>query len=778
MSKGKKPDKGKQEDEFDFLGKLTKPSDMKIDLNDPKLMKELQGMGWGDDDNMDIDPDLAELEKQIDEEEKNEAPVHHGKEMTAEEIENAHFDEDDLNDPALLAELEDAEDPEDDKVGEVSNRIEELKQQIEISKQNALKEKARGNKEAALDHLKLMKSLQAELESSERLLTVHKLSQKGNPKQKKPNDAPPPDEDFDYTTIVSVSVLDYEKERSVQRNKSEIVETIEMQITIITNNINFGILSQEAYVSGMQDQISEYKKLIAAGNDRGTYSKHIQLMEQEIQEMSEMQEEEEVEEVAPPAPVARAPDPVVPPVPQVDHQELMHNIRYKVVYESFEEGKEAFTYLKNLGKEELCVGLLAKLEKWQEVIKTYRAGKEPTAEIKPLGPQDITGMPEEERKARVRKLMEFCTVQIARYKDLALAALRLKDKEQAIAYKREMTGYENKTKRLDEALKNPWQIPPEVSVKTVTKSVPQINEDVEPGALEITYGKAAGLSDKEDYIIAYSLVAGDTLAGSTEKLSKICEKGVNHTFTIKVDQRNFGSLFKKHVIFEVFEYHRLRSNKSMGTCNVKLEGLAKQCTFKTLLLLARKGPQIDLTFRINKSLTVPETKQIVEKVEYVEDLCVPFKSPEGRLVHSSAPHAPAVEERKVEETKDEGNFDDIAQDEYENPNVIRNLLSFEVLEVEIERLKKIIIDTRSNGNNADKIMNLQRELMKNKSIIEAQVGNGVITPQQYKEVIQNQVQHDIRLAQFYKQRGKKEHLLTVVNRVKIMKKEIEELNNS
>ena len=106
------------------------------------------------------------------------------------------------------------------------------------------------------------------------------------------------------------------------------------------------------------------------------------------------------------------------------------------------------------------------------------------------------------------------------------------------------------------------------------------------------------------------------------------------------------------------------------------------------------------------------------------------------------------------------------------------MISFEVLEVEIERLKKIIIDTRSNGNNADKIMNFQRELMKNKSIIEAQVGNGVITPQQYKEVLQNQVQHDIRLAQFYKQRGKKEHLLTVVNRVKIMKKEIEELNNS
>ena len=179
-------------------------------------------------------------------------------------------------------------------------------------------------------------------------------------------------------------------------------------------------------------------------------------------------------------------------------------------------------------------------------------------------------------------------------------------------------------------------------------------------------------------------------------------------------------------------------------------------------------------------MAVAEFKQVVEKVEYIEDLPIPFKSPQGKVIHSSGiqPVSQGPKSLIKEEEKKSQSFDDIGQDEMENPNVIRNLVSFEVLELEIERLKGVIVQLRTNGNNADRIINIQRELMKNKAIIEAQVSNGVISPLQYKEVLENQVQHDLRLAQFYKEKGKKEHLAMVVNRVKIMKKEIEELNNS
>ncbi|OMJ67453.1 hypothetical protein SteCoe_35379 [Stentor coeruleus] len=783
--------------------------DFKFDFKDPDLMNELKAMGWSDDEeNMDIDPELAEMEKEIEKEDNYDPSMHQGKQLTAEEIENMKFDEDDLDDPNLLAELEEAEDRSEDPVLKMTNRCEELKQQIEVAKQTAIKYKQSGNKDKALEYIKAMKSLQVELESSENMLNVHQIAQRkkekgnkaGNSKPKEPAFLP---DSFDFTTIVSMSVLEYEKERALARKKKDIVDTIDMQIDIITNNINFGILTQEAYIESIESKIKEYDEIVKKGQDNGAYEKHLELMRKELEEANNMEEEEEEEEQqeeeevkAPPpksstvnipnplqsspAPVAPPPKPIEPQAPQVQadiHERLMQNIKYKSVYESFEEGKEAFNYLKGTGKSELCEKLMNKLEIWQKIVKQYERGNEVKSEIKPLCPTDITGVTEEERRKQFRTLIEFSTSQAAKCKEQALAALKSKDKELAAQYKREMLVNENKSKLLEEGMKNPWQPPPEIAVRSFVKSVPQTNDDLEPGVLEIAYGKATGLSDKENYLITYSLVAGETLAGATDKFTKVCERGFNHTFTLKLESRNFASLFKKHIIFEVFEYHMIRSNKSQGNCNIKLEPLAKQCVFKTSIQLSRKGPSIEVTFRIHKSLSVPEMKQVVEKIEYVEDLCAPFKSIDGIMLSKTSAKTNVVEERK-EEKKQEANFDDVAEDEYDNPNVIRNLLSFEVLEYEIERLKSVIIDLRSNGKNADNIMNFQRELMKNKSIIEAQVGNGMISPEQYKQVLENQVAHDMKLAEFYKAKGKKEHFGVVANRIKIMKKELEELNNS
>lgn len=781
--------------------------DFKFDFKDQDLMNELKAMGWSDDDeNMDIDPELAEMEKEIENDEELVPPVHQGKQLTAEEIENMKFDEGDLDDPDLLAELEEAEDHSEDPVLKMTNRCEELKQQIEAAKQKALKYKQEGNREKALEYLKAMKSLQVELESSENMLNVHQIAQKNKEKGKKAGNSKPKDpaflpDSFDFTSIVSMSVLEYEKERALARKKKDIVDTIDMQIDIITNNINFGILTQEAYIQSIESKIKEYDEIVKKGQDNGAYEKHLELMRKELEEANNMeedeeeqQEEEEVKAPPPkpssdsipnplqssPAPVAPPPKPYEPQVPQVQadvHERLMQNIKYKSVYESFEEGKEAFKYLKATGKSELCEKLMNKLEVWQKIVKQFEKGNEVKSEIKPLCPSDITGMTEEERRGQFRKLIDFSTKQAAKCKEQALAALKSKDKELAAQYKREMLVNENKSKQLEEGMKNIWQPPPEMAVRSFVKSVPQTNDDLEPGILEIAYGKATGLSDKENYIITYSLVAGETLAGTTDKFTKVCERGFNHTFTLKLESRNYASLFKKHIIFEVFEYHMIRSNKSQGNCNIKLEPLAKQCVFKTSIQLSRKGPSIDVTFRIHKSLSSPEMKQVAEKIEYVDDLCAPFKSIDGIMLTKASATINVVEERK-EEKKQETNFDDVAEDEYDNPNVIRNLLSFEVLEYEIERLKSVIIDLRSNGKNADNIMNFQRELMKNKSIIEAQVGNGMISPEQYKQVLENQVAHDMKLAEYYKTKGKKEHFGTVANRIKIMKKELEELNNS
>ena len=793
---GKKP---KQADDFDILGKLNMGSNMEIDINDPELMKELKGMGW-DDDDMDLDPEMAELEKEIEDEEDFEIPK--GREMTAEEIEKAQFDDDDLMDPELEKELEEAEGRENDPALQASIRIDTLTKQIEAAKANAIREKQNGDKDKALEHLKAMKSLQAELDSTQKLLTIHQITQKPKP------DGQPP-EDFDFTSIVSLSVLEHEKDSATKRKKRDVVETIEMQIDILTNNINLGLLSQEDYIQSLESKIQEYSSLTTGPHSK-FYSKHVELMKQELEEAAQQEEEEDEEEEAQGLPESSPSVPSVPasnpsssppvpvqapmPSPKIEdnHEDLMKNIKYKTVFESFDEGKLAFQYLKNIGRSDLAEKIIDRLETWQKILQVYKQGKEIKSEIKPLSPMDLVGTTEEERRKEFQRLLQFTAEQAAKSKEKALASLKMKDKEQAAVYKREMLLHEQKAQIMEVAMKNPWQPPPKVSFKSIVKSVQVLQEDLEPGVLEITYGKASGFSDGEDYFVTYSLVAGDTLTGATERFSKVNTKGFNHTFCVKVELRNFASLFKKHIIFEVFEYHRIRSNKSQGTFNIKLEQLAKTSKFTTTVQLNRKGPTFEVTFRIHKSLQTPELKQVTENLEVIEDLLPPFKTIDGAITQrkpdpatpstsssQSAPPSSSKASSPPEESKQENiNFDDIGQDEYDDPNVIRNLVSFEVLELEIEKLKNIIIELRSNGQSADKFMNLQREMMRNKSIIEAQVGNGVITPDQYKEVLISQVAHDTKLAAFYKQRNKRQHLETVINRIKIMRKEIEELNNA
>lgn len=68
--------------------------------------------------------------------------------------------------------------------------------------------------------------------------------------------------------------------------------------------------------------------------------------------------------------------------------------------------------------------------------------------------------------------------------------------------------------------------------------------------------------------------------------------------------------------------------------------------------------------------------------------------------------------------------------------------------------------------------------MKKKTIIESQVSSGIISPELYKQVLENQVRHDMVLAKYFKEAGDKQRLQTVVDRVKLMKKELTEIDEA
>ena len=72
-----------------------------------------------------------------------------------------------------------------------------------------------------------------------------------------------------------------------------------------------------------------------------------------------------------------------------------------------------------------------------------------------MAPADLIGYSEEQRRSQFKRLLELSAKDSVVAKEMALEALRKKDKESALKYKKDMLEYEGKSKILEEALKNP-----------------------------------------------------------------------------------------------------------------------------------------------------------------------------------------------------------------------------------------------------------------------------------------------------------------------------------
>lgn len=493
----------KKQQEFDFLGQLGSGQEMDLDLNDPKLMAELKQMGWEENDSVEIEDETRKLELEIEAEEQymeKQNKKYGNKEYTEQDIEKMNLDERDLEDPDLLEELNEIGGAElqAQLMKQELERIESLKTKIENIKQQALAQKRAGNKEKALDFMKEYKSLEVELGNAEKILNVHNIAQKHKaqspafdpqPKQKQnpvieSTNMEIEDEEFDYDSIVSMSVLEHEKENFTKKKDKDMVEKFEMAISLLSTNIQAGIIDQEVYMNSLQNKIKEYSAelLNKKGKIASMYNAHIKLMQEELEQASEEGEEEEEEEINPQEklqnPLQSSTSPALKPLESqssttsaskpldsqrtapkdssIPHEELYeHNFNYKTAYDLLDETKQAFAYLKSIGAVTRCEPLLKKAESLHTILKQFQQGQTPQVKFSPIVPQDITGMSEKERRDKIGQQIEFCIKQNAAAKANALTALRQKDQDQAKLFKREMVENEAKAKQLEAALTNP-----------------------------------------------------------------------------------------------------------------------------------------------------------------------------------------------------------------------------------------------------------------------------------------------------------------------------------
>ena len=462
---------------------------------------------------------------------------------------------------------------------------------------------------------------------------------------------------------------------------------------------------------------------------------------------------------------------------------------YRDIGNLYDEYKRGFLYLRQLGETTLCNNLVEKAEILGKILSDMRRGKESSVKINPLMPSDITGMTESERLKRLEELIEYTHKQHEEAKQQALVCLKQKDKEGAVTKKREMLGHEKKLKELEDAKKNPWQLPPRVNVKKLSRREEVMNSDLGPTTIELGFGKAEGLKNDYSYYIQYSfaLHAGQNIERKLAVKKHVLTEGFGYLEKFNLDAKSFASLEKRRINIEIFEKRMIRSDKSKGNINFKLADCANKCNLSSKIPISKtSGIYINMTLRLHKALKVKEYHEVPYEETTIEEMHPPFNDASG---HAIVPKSNFPEETKEPARRAPSNASsagpkpsseasaDLSPAEILDPSILENLNSYEVLSLEIERLTEMINKLRSDGKNVTPLINRQRDVMRKKAIIETQVGNGMISPEQYKEVLENQISHDMELAKYFKDKGDRAKLELVLKRVQAMKKEVSELEN-
>lgn len=550
---------------------------------------------------------------------------------------------------------------------------------------------------------------------------------------------------------------------------------------MLETNITSGILSQEKYVADINATITKYKSQAPKSPPRlkAKLLKHIELMESELSEPPPEEEEE---------------DPVPPsqPRPTLTHEELMQKEVYNYCYSELLELKDAFLYLRETGQTAQLEAVMKKAEQCQKVVDRFKAGEEPTHYVAPLLPEDLLGMTEPVRLRSLEQIISQMQASQAAYKDKAIAAIKAGDKATAAQHKGKMQRYEKMANLASELRQNPWQ-PLPVLVQEEIKLTEQVaNEELAENEVCVVLSDATGFPDSDSFYCTgqLALANSQTVSFTSRPVQRVNQHGFKHIEKMTIDPKQIPSLDRRRLTIEVWQHRTLWSDVSMGSFTVKLAELAGKCTVEMKQALSRGGPTLKVVVQVKRALKAQETRTVSVHETVIGSVLPPFKKADGSLFAPSKAAPPQPSQAAPgpsqsagarapppiqEESKSIPSPSSLSPEEIKDPTILSNLNSYEVLEAEKNRLLALIAQAREKGVNPAPYQNKQREVMRKQATIQAQVDNGVITPEAYQKVVSDSIEHDMQLARYFKEKGDAERLKIVVERVKTMKKELAEM---
>ena len=493
----------------------------------------------------------------------------------------------------------------------------------------------------------------------------------------------------------------------------------------------------------------------------------------------------------------------------------------KKLTERLNEYRDAIDYFVRIDKLDSIEECKNRARQLDQAIKALSKGEEIDEFSLPLNvtPDFICGMTRQERAKKFTEIVKYyllrekeqkrlLSVQKNKYTQMKPSVIKKHGKE----FKRVLDGFVKEGKRCEELknkLKqyalNPWMPVPLFEKKEEDELIENINEDVPENnvLVQISKVEANGMKfgDMVSIVIPGSINEMIPLTNSNDTLI------YNHP--IAFDKADMKHVPKKTIEIKVYQ-KGCCSTKQIGDTKVSLVPLSDHATLTSECTLSSplaggKGenliePKVTVTAKVNKGINSSEyitktkeymditkfypafkevkisqlQKEVKQKTMLIKEKPIPVKpKTQPALVEMQVKNEEEISTSTAATKIDKNEFDPA---ELVDPDQIDKMIAISVLQNKVAQIEEETkkIEGRTPKPLRDKLMKFR---VKKKSIEEA-CGQGQISPQEYLNKIKETLEHDKKLMLYFKQNNENDKAKIMMNRVKLITKEISEFEQS
>ena len=620
----------------------------------------------------------------------------------------------------------------------------------------------------------------------------------------------------------SISTLEEEKRKcddiikyKQQRNKPKDVEywqakikQIDIKITATTDLIETGKLDIETYKNVIQQaltfeqgflkQITQDTSLTPSELQeiKLRISKRIELIQAELsEEINEDSDEPEVPEQQPEQPPQTQP---TTPAPQPSSSEKpkandnkANTEQLNQLHSRLNEYKSAYEYFKSNALSSQEKDALSKTQLLHKLIQRASSGEQlpPNAIPKVITKEYIYGYSQQDKVNRLKVLLqEKIQLRNRLNAELQRAEKHISQKDKKDVKKIDQILQKEISKRqsdlnavvkeindLKQIAASHWTPAPLIAKKEKEIKKEVSNEKIPLNVLQVHIGNTT--YDKDKVYVEIKI----TYSGKVQcqKVHEIKKGEFNQTATFTFDKKEFKALYRNNLDIKIYRKKSIR-DAVKGDAVVSLEKLKNKISFTTNAEIRLESKRYKPTLEVKVDTRTPCVDAMYESVKVVS-LEVVKVYPEFKVVKAQQPIAnkntTSTTSTNNTQTTSKANTSAIAnvklsKEEIENPDVIENIITIQVLEYKINEYTDKI--NKIEGRTPKELRTFLVKLKVKKTQLEESLGND-ISPSDYLTGIQHQLDHDKALYVHFNTSNQPEKAELVKKRIGIMLKEKKEM---